>query len=397
MTQVNVWHVVVNPASGNGLALQFASEVERRLNTANIPFQTHSTQHEGDGYRVGLSLGSSIPIQLNDRDDDHAIFKGQTIVCIIGGDGTLHEVLNGLQSAAKQGQHPPAYVNFVLIPAGTANAYYHSLFHERYGSANTAGEMYRWYSLDAALSGDVTASRPNLPLTLLQVDVIGEAHQPGGPSAPKERYYAHVVTSTALHAALLQTASSREMRQKHPGTERFRLAAQMHAGTVYEAAVKLLPTGSTQTVQKYNAREKKWESMILSPSDVSAPGKSVDTFTLPTNSFTYFVSALIDRFEENFVIAPLSSPSQRPSDAVDILFVRAMDNATKEEEGQRLFTILNAAFENGQHVNLAEISDGSLVMSDAGDHVAEYYRCGGFAWKPVSFAMHNIASSEITD
>ena len=88
---------IVNPTAGNGKARAAQQAIRERLSALNIPFQFHETARKGDATRIAAELTRS----------------GADTVIAVGGDGTLNEVLNGLND--------PGAVKLGLIPSGSGN------------------------------------------------------------------------------------------------------------------------------------------------------------------------------------------------------------------------------------------------------------------------------------
>ena len=93
--------LVVNPTAGRGAAGR-ALKTIRELCSQRFahPVRVHLTKRVSDGERLARQ----------------AIEEGAEIVAAVGGDGTLHEVANALQSVKTL--HP---VSLALIPFGTGN------------------------------------------------------------------------------------------------------------------------------------------------------------------------------------------------------------------------------------------------------------------------------------
>ncbi|MEM7310215.1 MAG: diacylglycerol kinase family protein [Planctomycetota bacterium] len=87
--------VLANPISGRGKAARAAHELSEGLNRMGIPAEVYLTQARRDGVRL-----------LRELDDD------TDLVCAVGGDGTLREVLEGLRDPG---------IAVASIPFGTAN------------------------------------------------------------------------------------------------------------------------------------------------------------------------------------------------------------------------------------------------------------------------------------
>jgi len=132
---------------------------------------------------------------------------------LVSGDGTLHEVINNCNitggRAAKEYRVdlPPAQISVVLVPAGTANALYSSLFPPAEGEVSTV--EYKLRSLKAFLDG-----KEGVPLSLSVTTLLS----PAGEESPRT-IVSGVVTSTALHASILY--DSEKLRHEYPGIERY--------------------------------------------------------------------------------------------------------------------------------------------------------------------------------
>lgn len=93
------FHIISNPAAGKKKAkTKNALELVKSVFLKNgAEFETHFSQGEKDATRIARELTQA----------------GETEIIAHGGDGTLHEVLNGLAD--------PAQCNLGLIPSGTGN------------------------------------------------------------------------------------------------------------------------------------------------------------------------------------------------------------------------------------------------------------------------------------
>lgn len=96
------WRVIVSSRSGGGKAAQEWPRIERLLTDRNITFSVEFTSH---AYHA-ISLA---------RD---AVLSGFRRLLVIGGDGAIHEVLNGIYS---QTEVNPSEVTVGLIPVGSGN------------------------------------------------------------------------------------------------------------------------------------------------------------------------------------------------------------------------------------------------------------------------------------
>jgi YegS/Rv2252/BmrU family lipid kinase len=96
------WLVIVNPNAGHGQGSKDWKKIESILHAFNIEFQPHFTQ----------SRHHAIDISAN------AIEQGFRKILIVGGDGTMNEVVNGcfLQKAC-----PTTHITLAIITVGTGN------------------------------------------------------------------------------------------------------------------------------------------------------------------------------------------------------------------------------------------------------------------------------------
>ena len=96
-TLMKTFHLISNPVAGKNKAAKNLKKVEELLTLRGIDYQTHLSQGVKDATEIAKRL-------TGERETD---------LIVVGGDGTLHEVLNGIGdlSACRLG----------LIPSGTGN------------------------------------------------------------------------------------------------------------------------------------------------------------------------------------------------------------------------------------------------------------------------------------
>ena len=108
--------------------------------------------------------------------------------------------------------------------------------------------------------------------------------------------------------------------------------------------------------------------------------------------FSYFVSTLVDRFEPNFIVAPLRSAADPTTPSIDIVLIRPLRDtltqsliddgsttpeAVREQFVKRVWACTGGMYDGGKHVDMNyEGGDENLIV--------EYYRCGSYTWTPVS-------------
>lgn len=88
---------ILNPIAGKRKARKACAVIEKKMKELGIPFRLHETVSHGDGTIIAQKLTES----------------GADTIIVVGGDGTLHEVLNGIKT--------PENLRFGIIPAGTGN------------------------------------------------------------------------------------------------------------------------------------------------------------------------------------------------------------------------------------------------------------------------------------
>ncbi len=104
-TQINdqsTWILIANPKAGSGRCRKKIGNFESALRQAQIPFKVIYTTHSGHAETLAKEWAES----------------GYNKFMVAGGDGTLHEVLNGLMACALTDQ--PAFT-IASVPLGTAN------------------------------------------------------------------------------------------------------------------------------------------------------------------------------------------------------------------------------------------------------------------------------------
>ena len=92
-----MFNFIYNPVAGKGKAQRFRSEIEARLQQQGVSFRFLETKARRDATRIAQDLTAN----------------GETEIAVMGGDGTVNEVLNGLQD--------PSKVRLGLIPCGSGN------------------------------------------------------------------------------------------------------------------------------------------------------------------------------------------------------------------------------------------------------------------------------------
>ncbi|KAK7015067.1 sphingoid long chain base kinase 4, partial [Favolaschia claudopus] len=349
-----------NPASGDGTAKKLLDEHVLPLLQSNGKSvdKVISTEHAGHAGEI-----------LVDFVNQH---EAEIVVILASGDGTLNECITGLSSAESTGRSRPPKVSFVLVPSGTANALYSTLFPPPpEGPADTA---YRLLSIQSFLANGKT-----IPLTLA---ITTLSSPPSARKRPQAKI-SSVVVSTSLHASILK--DSETLRKEMPGLERFKVAAQQNSTKWYKSWVKLIPAPGAEVVQIYDPSSK---SFIDHPDS-----HSNDPIVDLDGPFAYFLSTVnVDRLEPAFMISPLASRIPATEATCDLVIVRPFCSPTVSDDTLEtreafvpvLWKVLGDAYHQGAHVDLRYNENGEATTEGDGPLVVEYIRCGGWEWIPVS-------------
>lgn len=358
--------VVINPVCGDRSAKSFFDEavlpyLEKESKTIDKLVITENKTHAGSAVLEFLEST-----------------EGKTTIILGSGDGTLHEIINTLSAAEPIGMRAaagPSVLNFALVPCGTANAMYASLFPPE---PTLDPVDYKLKSVQAFVA--------NANTTPLSLGITTLSPPPSAKKKPRVAISA-VVTSTALHAAILH--DSEALRLEHPGIERFKVAAQNNITKWYNSYVKLLPVPSVGVVQIYDPSKKEFVDHEDSHQD--DPIVDVD------GPFAYFLSTVnVDRLEPSFCITPLHSAIPPTTASCDIVMVRPLRDPSlnwDSEEARLVFVqkataVLQGAYKQGSHVDMRYGKDGEVELEGVGPTVVEYIRCGGWDWIPVSAEFH---------
>jgi diacylglycerol kinase (ATP) len=96
------WLMIVNPNAGVKKGTKDWPKILRLLREEKVDFDFHLTTSRGHAIQIAAD----------------AIVKGCRNICVVGGDGTLNEVLNGMMN---QHDVPCSEITLGMIPVGTGN------------------------------------------------------------------------------------------------------------------------------------------------------------------------------------------------------------------------------------------------------------------------------------
>ncbi|KAL0947227.1 hypothetical protein HGRIS_013344 [Hohenbuehelia grisea] len=349
---------IYNPVAGNSAARSVYEEHVYPLLAAH----NHKVVQKVETQRA-LHAADIVAQLVASRVDSDEIS-----VILGSGDGTLHEIINSFDVDNTDGA---PIVSFILIPCGTANALFNSLF-------PSASPISHTQNLLHSLNAFVGLTKPHRrPLTLART-VLSRSHD-SVPSAQNSSLSA-IVISTALHASILHDSES--LRQEMPGIERFKVAAQKNSTRWYQASAKFAPAPKAGTVQVYDPDLKAFKPH---------PEADKDAEVHLSGPFVYFLSTVnVDRLEPAFRISPLSSTMPATEPVLDVIIVRPLRDPSIASEGPdarsafvpKLWKVLGGAYEDGAHVNMRYNSMGEVDVGHDGEAVVEYIRCGGWEWTP---------------
>ncbi|MBK6932721.1 MAG: diacylglycerol kinase family lipid kinase [Saprospirales bacterium] len=96
------WYIIANPAAANGAAGRRWPRIEALLQEMGVSYTVRFTDARGHAVRLV----------------DDAVLKGHRHILGLGGDGTNHEIVNGIM---RQRHAATADIAYALLPIGTGN------------------------------------------------------------------------------------------------------------------------------------------------------------------------------------------------------------------------------------------------------------------------------------
>ncbi len=98
------WLVIVNPVSNRGATAECVSGVTRILNERRIAFDLIMTQRKNHAFDIAAENSSKY-----------------RVIVAVGGDGTVHEIINGVLFDRKKNKRPTPDPVIGIIPSGSGN------------------------------------------------------------------------------------------------------------------------------------------------------------------------------------------------------------------------------------------------------------------------------------
>lgn len=390
ISESETWFIIWNDQAGRGSSKRWLDQIILPiLNFAG--FSTHQIQ-------IHQSWQEGHPPE----GLFETLFKSRSKLIILGGDGTVSDLLNQLfrfyrPTNLRENSKLIEKIRFdlVIIPLGTANAMFFNLHPELKHLTRPreilTGLMNALLEATRRADGLAEPLPPILPLAWVQT--IDRSGNRG------EALVSFVVASTALHASILHTANElvRQPEHKSSGVQVFKEAFEINVSKTWNASVKLLPASldSNESVELYDHKTNQL-SKVGGAHEAHDRHLEIEL----DGPFSYFTSCLVDRLESDFIIAPLRRAidrsdgeyQKRLSSTIDLVIVRPMRDSRlvqlsknqpdstgfQEAMSQLLWKVMEGAYQEGHHINLLETDhDGHQSP------IVEYYRCGGWNWKPV--------------
>ena len=99
------WYVIANPRAGSGKTMSLWVPAENRLNELGVPFYTVYTTHKHHAVELAAT----------------AARLGYRKILAVGGDGSLHEVFNGVVSWCEESGVDTSEFTIAVVPIGSGN------------------------------------------------------------------------------------------------------------------------------------------------------------------------------------------------------------------------------------------------------------------------------------
>lgn len=210
MQMRKLFHIISNPVAGKKNSKRNLEIVQNVFRENGAAFETHYTQCKGDAKEIARGLTQ----------------RGETEIVALGGDGTLHEVLNGLAD--------PTACNLGLIPSGTGND-----FAEHIGlpldATEAAGVILKGETKETDYL-EVSGLRcMNVSGLGMDVDVLERCQR--GKLRGKIKYLISLIQSLFTFKGLKVEVESEGMKE-----ERNVLIAAACNGTQFGGGIKMCPT-----------------------------------------------------------------------------------------------------------------------------------------------------------
>lgn len=99
------WYFIVNPRAGSGKTMSEWVPAEKKMIRADIPFITEFTDHKRHATALAYEAAEN----------------GYRRIMAVGGDGSLHEVFNGIMKWCEEHEVSPSEFYLGIVPIGSGN------------------------------------------------------------------------------------------------------------------------------------------------------------------------------------------------------------------------------------------------------------------------------------
>ncbi len=199
------WFVIVNPVSGRGRGGRDWPRIAQMLDEA------------GFDYTFNFSAAKYEAIDLAES----VVRMGYRKIMVVGGDGTMHEVLNGLY---RQQEVPIGEITVGIIPVGTGNDWvrHYGIPHDyrkaievvRSGKCYTQDIIHAEYSTDSEVRSRVVANIAGIGLDASVVNAVDAAEKRGRKG--RWTYLWCLLRTVATHKAHPYTVVMDGRRMEYP-------------------------------------------------------------------------------------------------------------------------------------------------------------------------------------
>ncbi|CAO3635855.1 unnamed protein product [Cunninghamella echinulata] len=303
----------INPTAGSRQARHsWNTIVKPMLQSAGFQNFTEIETIADKVRQQGKQLGELIH-QDNQQQQQHIIIS-------LGGDGTLHDLFNGLTDYTLDNLHEHIHYRIGVIPSGSGNAFALSLGQDKLYSVEQAtlkiihGELKPFYLLDVDI-GHVDKKKNQQEE---QNDDNDWSLQFQSTQSKEERRRIFVVLSWGFHAQIL--SKSRYLRYVM-GNKRFSLVALLLTIFLKQYQGDIILKGAQ--LQKYDKVNKALKTLTDDYVQLSSNDSR--------GGFTYFLATKQSSLEPGFNITPLATPFDKE---MDIMVMRqATANHLKQVAG----------------------------------------------------------------
>ncbi|KAJ3277993.1 hypothetical protein HK104_002752 [Borealophlyctis nickersoniae] len=272
------------PEHGGGHTLNFGEESGAMIFSVTI---TTRPGHAEETARKLVLDGA-----LSSEEDE------EVILVAIGGDGLVHELVNGILKSPSFRPHRKLCLG--IIPAGTGNALATTL-------NITSAE-------DGAFRIIKGSTRVPLNVSSVHVGKVGpDGPQWGNDSFPPVLMYSAIVVSWGLHAQIVKQSEILRLL----GNRRFKLAALANIIFFHHYKGRLYLHNASQHEAPLSKENEEATATSFAPSSLAGQGPVVPFSSgREATGFSYFLATKMSSLEPGFRIAPYASPSSPDLDLI---------------------------------------------------------------------------------